>query len=109
VITNAPGRSTALETSEGLILIKLAAASEPNGSEVSRSKENHYVLAAPVWTQDDRIAFVFSVIGWDPSIAPKKSKTALTHLLECAQRASLMLAGTSASGPRAESGAHPAF
>jgi DNA-binding IclR family transcriptional regulator len=68
----------------------------------ARSEESYYVLAAPVWTQDDRIAFVLSLLSRDPKTDPSVNRSSLAHLIECVRRASLFLGGTAASGPRSE-------
>jgi DNA-binding IclR family transcriptional regulator len=68
----------------------------------ARKEESYHVLAAPIWTQDDRIAFVLSLLSRDPRTDPMVDGSSLSYLNECAKRASLFLAGTSASGPRSE-------
>jgi DNA-binding IclR family transcriptional regulator len=68
----------------------------------ARSEESYYVLAAPVWTQDGRIAFVLSLLSRDPKTDPSVDRSSLVHLIECVRRASLFLSGTAASGPRSE-------
>jgi DNA-binding IclR family transcriptional regulator len=70
----------------------------------ARVNESYHVLAAPVWTQDDRIAFVLSLLSRDPSTDPNVNDASLMHLFDCAQRASLLLGGTAASGPRPAAG-----
>ena len=68
----------------------------------ARSEESYYVLAAPVWTQDDRIAFDLSLLSRDPKTDPSVNRSSSGHLIECVRRASLFLGGTAASGPRSE-------
>jgi DNA-binding IclR family transcriptional regulator len=63
----------------------------------ARSEESYYVLAAPVWTQDDRIAFVLSLLSRDPKTDPSVDRSSLAQLIECVGRATLFLGGTAAS------------
>jgi DNA-binding IclR family transcriptional regulator len=63
------------------------------------NQPNHYALAAPVWTGDDRIAFIISVVA---AQAPgsQQEATNIRALLDSTARASLLIGATCATGPR---------
>ena len=65
----------------------------------SRPEENYYVLSAPVWTPDDRIAFVLSILSREARTDPAVDRTFVDHLLASSARAQTLLAGTTSNGP----------
>lgn len=65
----------------------------------SRPEENYYVLSAPVWTPDDRIAFVLSIVSREARADPAVDRTFVDHLLASSARAQTLLAGTTSNGP----------
>jgi DNA-binding IclR family transcriptional regulator len=68
----------------------------------TRQEDNYFVLSAPIWTQDDRIAFVLTIVSLDSSLDPTINGASLAKLRESVERAQLFLAGTNASGPKAD-------
>lgn len=66
----------------------------------SRPDEDYYVLAAPVWLFDRRIAFVLSLVSREERTDPAVDRTFVNSLLESAARAATLLAGTTADGPK---------
>jgi DNA-binding IclR family transcriptional regulator len=66
-----------------------------------RMEDSFFVLAAPVWSEDDRIPFVVSVLARDPDTDPGRNRAHLDALLAACGRATTLLAGTMARGPRA--------
>ena len=63
------------------------------------SHPSHYALAAPVWTGDDRIAFMISVVAAQAP-DPQQEAANVRALLDSTARASLLISATSATGPR---------
>lgn len=59
----------------------------------------HHALAAPVWTADDRLAFVLSIVSARP-VSPEREAEFVAALLAAAERASLLIATAGATGPR---------
>ncbi len=58
----------------------------------------HYALAAPVWTADDRLAFIMSIVA--NRAGEHDLGNFVDALLECTARASMLIGGTGATGPR---------
>jgi DNA-binding IclR family transcriptional regulator len=65
-----------------------------------RPDSDSHVIAAPVWTLDDRIAFVLSLLSRDDRADPKAKNSFVPFVVEGASRASMLLGGTSATGPQ---------
>lgn len=62
-----------------------------------RERPPEIAIAAPVWTRDDQMAFILSVIVAGPDDAVQGA--ALRELLDTAARASMLISATTASGP----------
>lgn len=63
-----------------------------------RERPPEVAIAAPVWTRDDRIAFILSVIVTDPDDAAQSAAT--RTLLDAVGRAGTLIGATDATGPR---------
>ena len=72
----------------------------PRGyAHFKRQAPNYDAFSAPIWTSDNRIAFVISIVALAEIGAEDKPLTGT--LLESARRASLFLGGTATVGPQA--------
>jgi DNA-binding IclR family transcriptional regulator len=64
----------------------------------THEQPRHHALAAPVWTADDRLAFILSIVANRPSDEDPANFT--EALLDSAGRASMLIGATGATGPR---------
>ena len=99
LIAHEIGQGQSDDASGAFIETARAAILPARHARIAHDDPPHYALAAPVWTADDRLAFMLSIVVGRPTDAAREARL-VADLLAAADRASLLIGGTGATGPR---------